>query len=95
MSCGCRPKCEITKKSKDLGPCNKVDLNLLDQLKTKAICEFEKLLCQIEKGHNISYEFILQQISLIGLIEDNLLSLEDSRFYLNFYLNNEFVIQNN
>jgi hypothetical protein len=62
----------------------------VDALKDKVICEFQDLLAWLAKGYNKDYQFILEEISLIGLIEDN--ELKSSFFITQFYLNNKWQI---
>jgi hypothetical protein len=70
--------------------CISFDSKLLGDLKTKVICDFKQLLKKIEKGYRLDYEFILEEMMLINLIEENEVSLEDALFYLEFYNTNDF-----
>lgn len=60
----------------------------VDALKRKVICEFQNLLNALEKGHKKDYEFILEEISLIELLEHSQISR--SEFLEQFYLNNKW-----
>lgn len=98
MGCGCyyngyssSSSINHNTRKLNLGTCSGIDSTLVTQLKEKVICEFLKFLRSLEKGHNLDYEFILEEISLINLIDDSQMSLEDALFYLEFYLNNEFI----
>jgi hypothetical protein len=66
-----------------------VNMAQVNDLKEKVICEFKLLLSFLEKGHRLKYEPILEEISLINLIDESKLDLQDSLSYLEFYLNNE------
>ena len=43
----------------------------VDALKKKVTKEFISLLCDIKKGYKLDYEFILEEISFIDLIQNN------------------------
>ena len=58
-------------------------------LKKKVITEFDQLLRRIKKGYKPDYEFILQEISLIQLLE----TLDNVDFFKQFYLNNAWQTQ--
>lgn len=91
MGCGCINGYYNNSKLKlNFGTCIKIDETMLQSLKEKVICEFQKLITVLEKGHKLDHEFILEEISLINLIDENEISLQDALFYLEFYLNNEF-----
>ena len=60
----------------------------VDALKQKVIDEFKQLLKQVRKGYKPDYEFILQEISLIELWQ-----LDNTDFFKQFYLNNEWQTQ--
>lgn len=87
-SCGCN-KTEIFKSPSRFG-CINVDSNIIGELKSKVICEFTQLLKRIEKGYKLDYNFLLDEIMLINLVEDNEISLNDTMFYLEFYKENKF-----
>lgn len=77
----------------NLNECIRMDADAVDKLKIKVIHEFYKLLCLTEKGHKPNYQFILEEISLIGLSSENLLDKYKLIFMLQFYLNNKWQIQ--
>ena len=64
-----------------------MDVDALNKLKKKVSEEFYKLMCQVRKGYKLKYEFILEEISFIELIQndeiDNKLSLTALQYYLN------------
>ena len=43
----------------------------------------------MSKGYKPEYENILEEISLINLLEDNIMSVDESLFIIQYYLNNE------
>ncbi len=67
-----------------------MDVDALNQLKKKVYQEFNTLLCKVRKGYKPDYQFILEEISLIDLIEDN--NLDNSLTFLQYYLNNQWQI---
>ena len=67
-----------------------VDADALNNLKTKVICEYQDLLKLIQKGYKLDYEFILEEISLIGLLENSELDTNLSLFISQFYTNNKW-----
>lgn len=86
MACGCNNT--IVTKGKRYA-CFDVDPELVGELKDKVICEFGKFLRTVEKGYRSDYQFILEQISLINLIEEGEMTLKDALFYLKFYNTNK------
>lgn len=72
---------------KTLNPKRFRDADAINDLKHKVIDEFLKLLCQISKGYKPEYETILQEISLIGLLEDKYMNVDESLFIIQYYLN--------
>lgn len=46
-----------------------MDVDALNKLKKKVSKEFYKLMCQVRKGYKLDYEFILEEISFIELIQ--------------------------
>lgn len=60
-------------------------------LKQKVINEFNFLLKRIRKGYRPDYEFILQEISFIELLENQ--NLDNTDFIKQFYLNNAWQTQ--
>lgn len=63
-------------------------VDAVNNLERKIIHEFKDLLCKVSKGHHPDYEFLMQEISLIDLIEDGWLNIDDSLFIIQYYLNN-------
>ena len=62
----------------------------VDALKDKVICEYKELLKYLERGHRYDYQLILEEISLIELLEEN--EVNRSEFVEQFYLNNKWQI---
>lgn len=60
----------------------------VDALKDKVIEEFKNLICSVKKGYHLDYEFILEEISFIDLIEKN--DIKNSLIALQYYLNNKW-----
>lgn len=58
--------------------------------KDKVICEYKELLKYLERGHRYDYQLILEEISLIELLEEN--EVNRSEFVEQFYLNNKWQI---
>lgn len=67
--------------------------DVLNNLKRKVICDFNKLLSRISKGYKEDYEFILEEISAIDSIENGWVDSKLSLIYIQYYLNNEWQIQ--
>lgn len=65
------------------------DANAIDNLKHKVIYQFTQLLRKMSMGYKPEYENILEEISLINLLEDNVMSVDESLFIIQYYLNNE------
>lgn len=61
-----------------------------DALKDKVIKEFCDLIKYIKKGYHPDYEFILEEISFIDLIENN--DIDNALIALQYYLNNKWQI---
>lgn len=61
-----------------------------DALKDKVIKEFCNLIKQVKKGYHPDYEFILEEISFIDLIENN--EINNALIALQYYLNNGWQI---
>lgn len=68
------------------------DVAALSKLKAKVICEYQKLMDYVFRGHKLDYQHILEQISLIELLEDFELDDNSSLFVLQYYLNNGWEI---
>lgn len=62
----------------------------VDALKDKVICEYKELLKYLERGHRYDYQLILEEISLVELLEEN--EVNRSEFVEQFYLNNKWQI---
>lgn len=69
-----------------------VDVDALTKLKQKVSEEFYQLLCKVRKGYKLDYEFILEEISFIELIENNEIDDKLSLTALQYYLNNKWQI---
>lgn len=65
----------------------------LDKLEKKVIEEFWTLLCKASKGYKLDYEFILQEISMIELIRDEVFTDKLSLTALQYYLNNKWQMK--
>ena len=65
------------------------DANAIDNLKHRVIYQFTQLLRKMSKGYKPEYENILEEISLINLLEDNVMSVDEALFIIQYYLNNE------
>lgn len=46
-------------------------VDALNELKKKVIQEFNTLLSKVRKGYKLDYEFLLEEISFIELIQNN------------------------
>lgn len=68
------------------------DVDAVNKLKLKVICEYQNLIKMIQKGYKLDYNFIMEEISLIGLLEDFELDERPSLFVTQFYLNNKWEI---
>lgn len=67
-------------------------VDALNELKKKVSEEFYQLLCKVQKGYHPDYEFILEEISFIDLINDKELDDKLSLTALQYYLNNKWQI---
>lgn len=67
-------------------------VDALSKLKKKVSEEFYNLLCKVKKGYKLDYEFILEEISFIELIQNNELDDKLSLTALQYYLNNKWQI---
>lgn len=70
---------------------NQVVVDALNNLKQKTCKDFQQLLCKVQKGYNPDYEFILEEISFIDLIDNKEISDKLSLNTLQYYLNNEWT----
>lgn len=68
-------------------------VDALNKLKIKTSKEFLDLICKIQKGHKLDYEFILEEISFIDIIENEELDYKLSLTALQYYLNNKWQTQ--
>lgn len=69
-----------------------MDVDALNKLKRKVSEEFNTLLCRVQKGYRPDYEFILEEISFIDLIQNDELDSELLLTALQYYLNNKWQI---
>ena len=69
-----------------------MDVDALNKLKKKVSEEFYKLMCPVRKGYKPDYEFILEEISFIELIQNNEIDNKLSLTALQYYLNNKWQI---
>lgn len=69
-----------------------LDVDALNKLKKKVANEFLQLICKVKKGYRLDYEFILEEISLIQLIENNELNYRSNLNKIQYYLNNKWQI---
>ena len=69
-----------------------MDVDALNKLKRKVSEEFNTLLCRVKKVYRPDYEFILEEISFIDLIQNNELDSELLLTALQYYLNNKWQI---
>lgn len=65
----------------------------VDVLKEKVSTEFTNFLCEVRKGYKPNYEFILEEISFIDLIQNNEIDEKLSLIALQYYLNNKWQKQ--
>lgn len=76
----------------NLKGCLREDADAVNKLKKKIICEFQELLKITGRGHKPDYQFILEEISLVGLSSEDLLGDRELIFIIQFYLNNKWQI---
>lgn len=57
----------------------------LSNLKQKVIKEFYEMLCRVKKGYRVNYEYLLEEISFINLIQDKELDDKLSLTILQYY----------
>lgn len=69
-----------------------MDVVVLNKLKEKVSKEFLDLLCKVRKGYKPNYEFILEEISFINLIQNDELDEKLSLTTLQYYLNHKWKI---
>lgn len=56
----------------------------IDFLKEKIICEYKRIISELEKGHHPDLEFILEEISVVDLENE----INNREFIVQYYLNN-------
>ena len=69
-----------------------MDVDALSKLKKKVSEEFYKLIFQVRKGHKPDHEYILEEISVIELIQNNEIDNKLLLTALQYYLNNKWQI---
>lgn len=62
----------------------------LSDLKEKVIKEFYEMLCRVKKGYRVNYEYLLEEISFINLIQDKEIDNKLSLTILQYYLNGKY-----
>lgn len=62
----------------------------VDVLKLKTSYDFIEFLCEVRKGYRPNYEFILEEISFIDLMQTDCLDYDFSLTTLQYYLNNKW-----
>ena len=67
-------------------------MDALNKLKKKVSEEFNNLICKAKKGYKLYYEFILEEISFIDLIQNNEIDDKLSSIALQYYINNKWQI---
>ena len=65
-------------------------VDALNNLKSKVAKEFSEFLCKVGKGYQPDYQFILEEISFIDLIENKEIDDNLSLTALQYYLNNQW-----
>ena len=65
-------------------------LQAVDALKNKVIEEFYDMLCRVRKGYRVNYEYLLEEISFINLIQDKEIDDKLSLTILQYYLNGKY-----
>lgn len=76
----------------NLNRCHLTDVDAVNKLKKKIICEFQQLLKFTGQGYKPDYQFILEEISLVGLSSEELIGERELIFIIQFYLNNKWQI---
>lgn len=61
---------------------------LTDMLKKKVLCETQSLLHSLQRGYRLDTQFILSEIKLIDMLNEDRLDENFSSYALQFYLNN-------
>lgn len=57
----------------------------IDLLKEKIICEYTRIISDLERGRRSDLEFILEEISAVNLEQE----LDNREFIVQYYLNNK------
>ena len=57
----------------------------IDLLKDKVICEYKKIISDIERGQRPDIEFLLEEISAIDIEKE----IDNREFIIQYYLNNQ------
>lgn len=65
----------------------------VDVLKKKVAKEFIDFICEVRKGYKPDYEFLLEEISFIDLIQNNEIDERLSLIALQYYTNNKWQKQ--
>lgn len=66
-----------------------LDVDALNEWKQKVTNEFFDLLCKVKKGYKVDYEYLLEEISFINLMDEGKLDDDLSLTILQFYINGE------
>lgn len=69
-----------------------MDAAVLNNLKKKVTEEFLTLFCKVRKGYKVNYEILLEEISLINLIDEDQILDEQFEVAIQYYLNNKWQI---
>lgn len=65
----------------------------VQSLKKKVSQEFYNLICKVKRGYRPDYEFILEEISFIDLLENGEIEDRLALTIFQYYLNNKWQIQ--
>lgn len=63
-------------------------VDAVERLKRKAAKEYFNLICKIKKGHRPDYEFLLEEISFLDMLDE--LDERTKNKVLSYYLNGKF-----
>lgn len=98
MAC-CNPVIQVFEfeLSNNIIIANKTDMQIplipetdIDLLKEKIICEYKKIISELERGHYPDLEFLLEEISAVDLENE----IDNREFIIQYYLNNEIWKEN-
>lgn len=67
-----------------------MDATAINELKQKICREYNNLICLVQKGYKPDYSFILDEISLIELVEDYNIDNRKILTALQYYLHNKW-----